>query len=522
METKSRTQYSAYNTTVGLISRFMAIIMGYVVRIVFTHMLSENYVGVNGLFTDILNVLSLSEMGIETAISFALYKPIAENDIEKQKSIMNIYKWFYRAVACFVLFAGLLVIPFMGVLIKNKPDIENLTYIYVLYLINSAASYLLIYKKTLLDAHQLNYIGVVAKTFSWVIQDIFQIAILILTKNFILYLYVYIAATVISNIYISKKTDKLFPYVNDKDVQKLDTQTKSDIIKNVKAMMMHQVGNVIVNNTDNLLISGFVGIASVGKYSNYYLLIGSIRHVMSDAIDGITASVGNLGVTEDSSRVKKIFNAAAFFNHWVFAYAAVCLFELLNPFVELSFGAKYLFETNVVLILCINFYIYGITKTGKIFHNSLGLFWYDRYKAVIEAVINLIASLILVHNFGVFGIFMGTLISTVLTTLWVEPFVIYKYHFKECVTGYYLCMAWYFVQTAFAWAVAHFACVRIEKISGIAGCIPQIALRLVIVTVVMNGIFLIININNKNFRFLLAKFFSIIRAGKFGKNGVRR
>ena len=383
METKSRTQYSAYNTTVGLISRFMAIIMGYVVRIVFTHMLSENYVGVNGLFTDILNVLSLSEMGIETAISFALYKPIAENDIEKQKSIMNIYKWFYRAVACFVLFAGLLVIPFMGVLIKNKPDIENLTYIYVLYLINSAASYLLIYKKTLLDAHQLKYIGVVAKTFSWVIQDIFQIAILILTKNFILYLYVYIAATVISNIYISKKTDKLFPYVNDKDVQKLDTQTKSDIIKNVKAMMMHQVGNVIVNNTDNLLISGFVGIASVGKYSNYYLLIGSIRHVMSDAIDGITASVGNLGVTEDSSRVKKIFNAAAFFNHWVFAYAAVCLFELLNPFVELSFGAKYLFETNVVLILCINFYIYGITKTGKIFHNSLGLFWYDRYKAVI-------------------------------------------------------------------------------------------------------------------------------------------
>ena len=245
METKSRTQYSAYNTTVGLISRFMAIIMGYVVRIVFTHMLSENYVGVNGLFTDILNVLSLSEMGIETAISFALYKPIAENDIEKQKSIMNIYKWFYRAVACFVLFAGLLVIPFMGVLIKNKPDIENLTYIYVLYLINSAASYLLIYKKTLLDAHQLKYIGVVAKTFSWVIQDIFQIAILILTKNFILYLYVYIAATVISNIYISKKTDKLFPYVNDKDVQKLDTQTKSDIIKNVKAMMMHQVGNVI-------------------------------------------------------------------------------------------------------------------------------------------------------------------------------------------------------------------------------------------------------------------------------------
>ena len=183
METKSRTQYSAYNTTVGLISRFMAIIMGYVVRIVFTYAVGK-LCGCQRTFTDILNVLSLSEMGIETAISFALYKPIAENDIEKQKSIMNIYKWFYRAVACFVLFAGLLVIPFMGVLIKNKPDIENLTYIYVLYLINSAASISPYLQKTLLDAHQLKYIGVVAKTFSWVIQDIFQIAILILTKKF--------------------------------------------------------------------------------------------------------------------------------------------------------------------------------------------------------------------------------------------------------------------------------------------------------------------------------------------------
>ncbi len=519
MEQKSRTQYSAYNTTVGLVSRLMSIIMGYIVRIVFTRMLSENYVGVNGLFTDILNVLSLSEMGIETAISFALYKPIAENDIEKQKSIMNIYKWFYRFVAAFVLGAGLLVIPFMDVLIKNKPDIDNLTYIYILYLINSAASYLLIYKKTLLDAHQLKYIGVVAKTGSWIIQDIFQIAVLILTKNFILYLYIYIAATVLSNIYISRKTDKLYPYVKEKDIKPLDRESRNSIIKNVKAMMMHQVGNVIVNNTDNLLISAFVGIVSVGKYSNYYLLIGSIRQVMSDAVDGITASVGNLGVTEDASRVRKIFNAAALFNHWAFGFAAVCLFELLNPFVELSFGEKYLFEMNVVFILCVNFYIYGITKTSKIFHNSLGLFWYDRYKAIIEAAINLVVSLLMVRSLGVFGIFLGTFVSTFMTTLWVEPYVIYKYHFKEPVYPYYLNMFFYFVQTAAAWGAAHFLCVEAQHILGITVTISLMALRLVIVTVTVNIIYIIFNIRSENFGFLWGKFIRLVKDRKQSRNG---
>lgn len=175
MGNKSRTQYSAYNTTIAMISRIFAILMGYVVRVIFTHTLSESYVGINGLFTDILNVLSLSEMGIETAIAFALYKPIAEDDIESQKSIMNLYKWFYRGVAAFVAIAGLLVIPFMDVLIKNKPDIDNLTYIYLLFLFNTVISYLFAYKRTLIEAHQLMYISTLARTLSWIIQDIVQI-----------------------------------------------------------------------------------------------------------------------------------------------------------------------------------------------------------------------------------------------------------------------------------------------------------------------------------------------------------
>ncbi len=514
MEQKSRTEYSAYNTSVALVSRALAIIMGYAVRIVFTHVLSENYVGINGLFTDILNVLSLSEMGIETAISFALYKPIAEGDTQRQKSIMNMYKWFYRFVAVFVLLAGLLVLPFMDVLIKNKPDIDRLSYIYVLYLMNTVLSYLFVYKRTLLDAHQLMYIGTLTKTVSWVIQDIVQIAVLLLTKNFILYLYIYIITTLLANIYISRKTDKMFPFIRERGAEPVPKEEKSSIIRNIRAMLMHKVGDVIVNNTDNLLISSFVGIASVGCYSNYYLLIGSIQQVLNETFQGLTASVGNLGVTTSPERVKKIFGAAFFLNNWLFGVAAICLFELLNPFVELSFGANYLFAPDIVLVLCINFYIRGMTKSCLVFRNSLGLFWYDRYKSIAEAAINLVVSIALAVQLGTLGVFIGTFVSTVTTSLWVEPYVLYKYHFHASVKPYYGLLALYCLEIAGIGLAVHAACEMAAGLLGVHSCTGLVALRLVICGILANVLFIAVNIKNGNLHFLYGKLKELVRRKK--------
>lgn len=477
MNSKSRTQYSAYNTSIALFSRAAAILMGYVVRVVFTHVLSENYVGINGLFTDILNVLSLSEMGIETAISFALYKPIADGNTEAQKSIMHLYQWFYRFVAVFVAAAGICVIPFMDILIKNKPDIPHLTYIYILYLFNTVLSYLFVYKRTLLDAHQLMYIGTLSKTVSWVLQDIVQIAVLLLTKNFILYLYVYILTTLFSNIYISKKAERIFPFLRDKNIAPVEKQERKHILKNIRAMMMHKIGDVIVNNTDNLLISSFVGIASVG----------------------------NLGATASKERVQTIFSSVFLLNHWMFSFAAICLFELLNPFIVLSFGEKYLFTTDIVWILCINFYIRGLTRSCLIFRNSLGLFWYDRYKSIAEALINLIVSIILAQRFGTFGVFMGTFISTVTTTLWIEPFVLYKYHFQTPVFAYYRRLLLYCIECGAVWLTAHFLCEKCTAAFHITGIIPDMTLRLICCTLVVNFVFIILYKNNDAMQLLLHK-----------------
>lgn len=221
---------------------------------------------------------------------------------------------------------------------------------------------------------------------------------------------------------------------------------------------MHKIGNVVVNNTDNLLISSFVGVVTAGIYSNYFLIIGSVRQVLDQAMLGVTASVGNLGVTEEKEKVGQIFDRLFFIGYWLFGFAGICLMELLNPFVELAFGKKYLFHREIVLILCINFFINGMRRAVLIFKESMGLFWYDRYKAVAEAVLNLVISVLLVTHFGVAGVFVGTFCSTVLTSVWVEPYVIYKYRLERPVTGFFVKYAGYLGVMAAVWGITEYCC----------------------------------------------------------------
>ncbi len=507
MEEKSRTEYSVRNTTAALISKILAILIGFATRIVFTHTLSESYVGVNGLFSDILNVLALSELGVGTAITYALYEPIAKNDYEKQKSLMQLYARFYRVVAGIVLVGGLLVIPFMDVLIKNQPEVDHLILIYLLYLTNSVLSYLLIYKRTLVDAHQLSYISEIYFTVFLVIQDVFQMIILLTTHNFILFLVIYIICTLGNNISISRKADQLYPYLKEKNIKPLKKSERQEIIKNIKAMLMHKIGDVVINNTDNLLLSSIVGIVSVGCYSNYFLVIGSIHQVMTQIFRGITASVGNLGVTADKKRIRNVFEISFFIGHWMYGVAAICLFELLNPFVEISFGVQYLFEIPVVLMLCVNFYITGMRQATLVFRDSLGIFWFDRYKSVVCAILNLVISIVMAKRFGTIGVFAGTFFSTILTSFWVEPFMLYKYSLKKSVRTYFAKYAYYTAVTVLAAFTADFLCRRID-----GGVWQQLFLRACICAIVPNIIYLIFFCRMREFmrvidkvRFLLDK-----------------
>lgn len=502
MEERSRTEYSARNTTVAVISRFSAILMGFFVRIVFTHTLSEEYVGVNGLFLDIINILSLTELGVGAAITYALYQPIKDNDFEKQKSLMRLFKQFYHLVAGIVAVLGLCVIPFMDVLIKDKPDVPHLTFIYLLYLINSVSSYLLIYKKTIMDAHQLAYIGTLYQTISWIVQDVLQIMILILWRNFILYLFMNLIATVVSNILISLHADRLYPFLRDRDIEPLPKDERKGIFKNVRAMLLHKIGGVVVTNTDNLIISAFVGIVSAGRYSNYYLVTVSVRQIIEQIFNGLMGSVGNLGVSESPARIRRIFRATFFMCQWMCCFSTVAFLELIDPFVSLFFGSVYVFSRDVTVMICISFYVTGMRYATTCFRDSLGLFWYDRYKAIPEAILNLVFSIIFAQRFGTAGVFLGTVLSTLLTSTWVEPYVLYKYRLHVPVWEYFGRYLLY----ALVAVLSFFATDRLCAFAaGDTVSIGALLIRALICAVVPNVIMLLCYFKLWEFSFLIEK-----------------
>ena len=508
-QTKSRTEYSARNTIVAVVSRFAAMFVGFILRIVFTHTLSEDYVGVDGLFTDIINILSLTELGVGTAITYALYAPIQQNDIEKQKSLMKFFQKFYHIVAGTILILGLLVIPFMDYIIKDQPNVDHLILIYLLYLTNSVMSYFIIYKKTLLDAHQLSYIGILYKTVGWMIKDVFQMLVLIFTHNFILYVCLLLVTTITTNIFVSKKADHMYPFLREKQVLSLEKNEKDGIIQNVKAMLMHKVGNIVVSSTDNLILSAFVGIVSVGKYSNYYMIIGSVKDLIGQIYSGILASVGNLGVSENKDRIHRVFNGTFFICQWVSIFAAISIYEIIDPMVAVFFGEQYVFEPLTVVMLSVCFYITGMRNATLAFRDSLGLFYYDRYKSVVEAILNIVLSLILVNKFGAAGVFLGTICSTLLTSSWVEPFVLYKHRLKTSAMEYFFKYIYYTAWGCVIFLVTDKLCRFMDGYS-----IKVILYRVIVCTFVVNGSLLIVYFKNNEFKYVIEKGLTVYKKWK--------
>lgn len=503
---RSRTEYSARNTSVALVAKVIAILAGFITRIVFTNTFSQDYVGVNSLFSDILRALAFSDLGIDTAVTYALYRPIAEGDIEKQKTLMKMFRNLCRIAAFLVFGIGISIIPFIIRLIKYQNGIDRLILIYLLYLMNSVMSYFMVYKKILIEAHQLSYICVLYQTGSLILQDILQIIVLLYTKNFLLFVSVMSLCTFLNNFFISKKADSIYPYLKDKQVSALSKMEKKGIYQNIRAMLWHKLGKVFVNNTDNLLLSSIVGIISNSQYSNYYLIIGSITQILEQFFHGIIASVGNLGVKEELKHVQKVFETSFFVGQWIFGLCTICIFETINIFIEICFGDNYVFQSNITLILCLNFYFTGMRQAVLVFRDSMGIFWYDRYKSLLEAIVNLLVSIFLGIQLGVSGIFWGTLVSIGTTSFWIEPYVLYKYCMKSSCKSYFLRYGVYTFVTVILWYGEDLVC---RKITGDlwAICIKR-GLFCILIT---NLCYLLFYHKTKEFKLLFEKMRMILK-----------
>lgn len=432
-----RTKNSIKNIIVALILNLISIIIGLISQKVFISSLGTEYLGINGLFTNIISMLGIVELGLGSAIIYNLYKPVADNNKKKIKSLMRFYKISYRIIAVVVTIIGLLIIPFLGLIVKDVNISENLIIIYLLFLTDIVCSYLLTYKRSILYAYQKSYIINIVHIGYLLCMNLFQILILIYTKNYYLYLIIKIIARIIENIVITKIANKSYPILLEKDVIPLDKKTKKDIFTKIKALLLHKIGGFVVLGSDNIIISAFLGVNTVGLYSNYSMIINVLVNLSNQAFSAITASVGNLLVTSNNKKTYSVYKNIFFANTWLAGFIAIGLLVCMDSFVNIWLGERYLLSTSVLLVLCINLYLQITRYTNNSFKEAAGIYYEDRFVPIIESVVNIVMSIVLLHYFGLAGVFMGTICSNLVLHLYSYPKFVYTRLFKKNYSDYY-------------------------------------------------------------------------------------
>lgn len=440
----SRLENTTKNFVWSTISSLVSSLLGFISRTIFIYTIGSLYLGINSLFTNILAMLSFTELGIGTAINFSLYKPLAQNNIEEIKSLMNLYKKAYRIIAIVVTIIGISILPFLNIFVKGANQVENIHFIYLIFLFNTSYSYLFSYKRTLLSADQKSYLMTNIDMIITLLTLILQILFLCLFKNYYVYLLVNVIIGILQNFYVNNYINKRYPYLLDKNVEPLDKNIVKSIINNIKAMMLHKLGDLCINQTDNIIISTFVNIQIVGVVSNYTLIINIINKFAMNIFNAANASLGNLIATDDRSKSLDIFNGYNFIAFWVFGWTSICFMILLNPFIELWIGSENVITMPILILIIINYYLVGMRIPVANIKAAAGLYTQDKYVPIVQSIVNLFISVIGVQKWGLIGIYIGTVISSLILPCWYRPMVIYKYIFDKSPKEYFLKYIAYF------------------------------------------------------------------------------
>lgn len=493
---RSRTQNVSINTIVGLVCQLINLCLNFIVRTSFIKILGAEYLGVNGLFTNILTILSFAELGIGNAIIFSMYKPLMIQDEKKLASLMLLYKKAYTIIGSIIAVAGLCVIPFLKFLIKDVPDIsEKISLLYLLFLLNTVLSYFFVYKKNILIADQKSYVTMLINQVVMILKTILQVVFLVATHKYILFLLIQIVCTLIENIICSIVADKQYPFLKD-TAEPLNSYEIKKIYTDVKALSLYKFGSVILNGTDNILVTILSGVRDVGLASNYLLLTTSCNSILSKVTDAFTASVGNLNAVENCEKQYDVFKKLFFITAWMYGYVAAGLAITVQPFITSWIGNKYLFPFSILLAIIIEFYVKGVHFAAYTYRCTLGYFVQGKWAAIFAAIINIILSIALFNCVGLVGIFIATPIARLITTGIVDPILIYKYTFNRNVLEYYGMYIKYTGIFILITLVCNFVCSFLVLASGWSGVIAKI----MIVTCVFNGLMVLVFGWTKMFR----------------------
>ncbi len=450
MQTFERTKNSIKNFTLTIALNFISLLAAFVYRTYLIKLLGVEYLGLSSLFSSILNILNLANLGIGSAIVYELYKPISENDERAIKAHMNFYSIVYPVIGIIIIVIGLIVMPFLPYLAKDREvlaSIPNVPIIYMFFILNSATTYFFSYKSAFISVNQKQYIVETIKSGLNIFSLIGQIVALYYTHNYILSLIIQLCFVLITNFCFWFVANKKYPVIRKVRGFLLNDAEKKELVKNVKALFAFQLSGVLGKGIESVIISTFVSIIISGYLSNYNLIIMSISTMLTAATSSIIPIVGNLHVSDSNEKQHNIYLAMFCLIAWTFGLISIIMFALLNPFIMLWVGEKYVFDNSIVFLLVFNFYLVGTQSVNRIFRNAKKLFLYGRYRPLFTALLNVIFAIALANFLGVFGVLLGGTISMLATFFWYDPYIVNKIGFNKGLSLYFIKYAIYFAVT---------------------------------------------------------------------------
>uniref|UniRef100_UPI00280ACE13 lipopolysaccharide biosynthesis protein n=1 Tax=uncultured Thomasclavelia sp. TaxID=3025759 RepID=UPI00280ACE13 len=406
-----RTKNATRNIIAGLGLKVYSIIVPFIMRTIMLYVLGAEYLGLDGLFASILQVLNLTELGVGMAMVNSMYKPIAEDDVDKICALMNLYKLYYRCIGCVILTIGFSLMFFLSDLISG--DIPHDINIYVLYIMNLGATvlsyWLFAYKNSLLLAHQRNDVSSKITMGTYTIRYLLQIGAIIIFKSYYIYLMINLVAQILQNIVCAYVANKMYPKY--KAYGKLTKDEIKNLNGKIRDVFTSKLGGVVVNSADTIVISTFLGLSLLAVYQNYYYILSAVTGFVSIAFSSCTAGIGNSIIIETEEKNFNDLNKFTFIISWIAGVCSACFLCLFQPFMELWVGKDLMLGFSAVICFCIYFYVCEINALLNLYKDAAGIWHTDRFRPLITALANLIMNLIMVKFWGIYGVILSTVLS---------------------------------------------------------------------------------------------------------------
>ncbi len=445
---KSRVKNTILNSVVGVANYILIVIASFVVRKIFADRLGEEYLGLSSLFTSVITFLSLTELGIGSAMVFFLYKPIHDSDYQTVGKYLSFYKKAYLLIAGAILLLGTATAFVIPSFAQTTIRTDKVIVYFLLYTVNSSVSYLFAYKKSVLYADQNSKVVALVHGLTKISSNGVQILLLILTESFLPYVVSMIAFTLLDNAICAVYVNKRYPNIKIRVEERLSADERKNFFAKVTPVFLQNLCSTIVVSSDSIITSALFSVALVGLYSNYTLITQTLKTLYSQVFSAFTNSFGDLAISEEKSKCLQVYERTMFMAFFITCFCCVCFIVLIQPFIALFFGNSFVLPIEIAAAVCANYYFIGMNVPAVSVQNATGLHGKDTWVMIVQAVLNVILSIVLGKLMGLIGVVLATIISIAVCPFVSKDYVIYKYLFNAPVKKQYFRQAGYFAFTA--------------------------------------------------------------------------